>query len=1318
MQRPVVKRLLSMVLAAAMLVCLISSPAAVWAAELEKPVTITDTASYINPVYAHLEAPVSDCVAVASTGETYEAADVDEAAALLKEVLLSRANAAVIQLPVDFSYDAENRDAFWEEVWAMEEEIFAKAVAHTGNPLEGDYIRYNYYRRSMTAGASFGETTTISIDYTFTYHASAEQEQAVTEVIDAFIEEYGLAGITDPAADMEKFLIAYGWLCGKTTYSDTIETAPSTNYSSYGAVVEGDCVCQGYAVTLYRLLLELGVDCRVISGTDGDGGKHAWNIVELDGVYYNTDATWDDSWQEAGQAWEWCLRCDANFPDHIRNEEFTTESFYAAYPMATEDQPDINGGGSSGETPVLEIGTPAQVTVTADIPYGDYAVTPTVTEGYRATVTGCTDSYCSFIDSEGDWLGELAVLEAGETYTLWFEAYVETDTEITVSVDLAHDFYKGVCRYCDETANIVASGTCGDDLSWTLDSGNGLTITGTGAIYDYTYTDYAPWYDVRGDIRYIFLDEAVTRVGDYAFYQTESLQECLLHEGLVSIGTAAFLQTGLKEVSFPSTLTTLDADAFWNCNGLTEVVIPANLVNLDLSAFDYCHSMTAYTVAEGHPNYSSADGVLFNKDKTELVKFPLGNTAAQYTAPDTVVTIREFAFDGCRLRQVEIPASVTAIGEFAFSDCERMQAFVVAEENANYSAGSNGELMNKDQTLLIRFPGAYSGSYTVPATVTTIENSAFRNSNELTSVVIPENVTEIRDLAFQYCWKLEKVEVYNPNCVFGSAVLNASESAVLYGYTGSTAETHAANEGYTFVSLGEYAGGSEEAPTSGECGDSATWSLENGVLTISGTGSMTNYIEASEVPWYAYAQSITAVEICSGITSVGQYAFSLLPALQTVSLADTVDTIWNYAFQSSGYLRRVNLAEGLTDIYVGAFEGCAALTDIRLPESLESICEYVFADSGLQQVTVPANVTMVSDYAFSGCAALTTVSFEGNAPDYLGDNAFQNVTSTVYYPANDETWTEDIMQQYGGTLTWVAYGEAEEELFELSGANLTLGDGLDMNFYIEPSKVAEGYYAVITRSYADSREDHVVTVPYADWNSMMGEIFYVTYTGIAAKEMGDNVSVVIYNASGEAVSKPWNDSVQAYAVRMLNDNPTEKLQTLLVDMLNYGAEAQTYFGYNTDDLVTDVLTDAQKACATASYETESKLVSGTGRAGTALTLKNRITLDFIFKNSAIGSDYTGLYAIATYTDHYGDTVETRIDTVKVFSDSYGYVSVPGLSTADYGQAVTCTVYDAEDNVLAWATDSIEGYAHRMRGHLPEMVEAIIKFGQSAYNFFH
>ena len=295
----------------------------------------------------------------------------------------------------------------------------------------------------------------------------------------------------------------------------------------------------------------------------------------------------------------------------------------------------------------------------------------------------------------------------------------------------------------------------------------------------------------------------------------------------------------------------------------------------------------------------------------------------------------------------------------------------------------------------------------------------------------------------------------------------------------------------------------------------------------------------------------------------------------------------------------------------------------------------------------------------------------------------------------------------------------EKPLLDLSGTTMTLGDSLDVGFVVDTGVLEDfGSYAVVTKTYADGREAVSLTIPQTRWKQYDKALYYFSFDGVAAKEMCDSLSVQIFNAQGMPISNPYTDSIRDYAMRMLGRADVladEALRTLYVDMLNYGAQAQLQFGYDTENLANRHLTQAQQAYASGTCTTKSLLAAGPGRAGTTLTLKSRITLDFIFHNSVMG-DFG--YAIAAYTDPYGVQHEIRIDTAQAYDEDCSYVCVPGLAAADYAQAVTCTVYDAAGNAVAWATDSMEGYIHRMTGTLPAIAEAIAKFGASAYRYFH
>ncbi len=214
-------------------------------------------------------------------------------------------------------------------------QLFEIALEHTGVSTEGDYLAWQY-------GGYGGDVScyTVSGMYyyeltlTVPYYTTAEQEAIMNTEVPKLLGQLDL----DEASDYAKTKGVYDWICQNVSYDyDNLEDdSYKLKHAAYAALVDRTAVCQGYAVLFYRLMLELGVDNRVITGI-GNGGPHAWNIVELNGLYYNLDSTWDAE----KYGYSYFLTSDANFGDHQRDYEYTTSSFYAQYPMDTQNyQPD------------------------------------------------------------------------------------------------------------------------------------------------------------------------------------------------------------------------------------------------------------------------------------------------------------------------------------------------------------------------------------------------------------------------------------------------------------------------------------------------------------------------------------------------------------------------------------------------------------------------------------------------------------------------------------------------------------------------------------------------------------------------------------------------------------------------------------------------------------------------------------------------------------------------------------------------------------------------------------------------------------------
>lgn len=253
---------------------------------------------------------------------------VEEAAAILRQQMQRRE--MVISIPVVTRGD----------ISALAHEIFQEALVHTGEPTAGDYLAHQHggARISIT-GRQVGDTYYLTYTYYMNfYYSSAEEERELDAETAELLKELEL----EDATDYEKVQAIYGWITENVVYDyDHLNDEDYwRKYSAYAAMMDGTSVCQGYTLLLYRLLLAAGVDCRIITGDAG--GRHAWNIVKLDGQYYNVDATWDAIYDQAGLDYAYFLKSPASFDtEHTRDAKYETAEFHAMYPMSEVDYSDV-----------------------------------------------------------------------------------------------------------------------------------------------------------------------------------------------------------------------------------------------------------------------------------------------------------------------------------------------------------------------------------------------------------------------------------------------------------------------------------------------------------------------------------------------------------------------------------------------------------------------------------------------------------------------------------------------------------------------------------------------------------------------------------------------------------------------------------------------------------------------------------------------------------------------------------------------------------------------------------------------------------------
>ena len=346
-------------------------------------------------------------------------------------------------------------------------------------------------------------------------------------------------------------------------------------------------------------------------------------------------------------------------------------------------------------------------------------------------------------------------------------------------------------------ADVIDSGTCGDNLKWALTDAGVLTISGTGEMDDYdTHFDYytvsnlvTPWHDSVDSIRSVVIKPGVTRIGKVAFMFCSNLTDVTIPSSVKSIGFGAFSDCkSLTSVTIPSGVPCIEASTFYDCESLTSVTIPSSVKSIGFNAFYNCESLTSVTIPSGVPCIEN--NTFYNCESLTSV-----------TIPSSVTSIGDCAFYNCyRLTEVAIPSSVTSIGDKAFSNCLTLTEIQVAKGNPNYCS-VDGALLTADRKTLLFVPGGksfsgilnvykgedgmthvlYMGSrlYTIPDGVAVVGNNAFEGALALNKVAIPESVTEIGEGAFRSCSKLTDVYYAGTQAQWDDVLIKSGNNSLL-----------------------------------------------------------------------------------------------------------------------------------------------------------------------------------------------------------------------------------------------------------------------------------------------------------------------------------------------------------------------------------------------------------------------------------------------------------------------------------------------------------------------------------------------------------
>ena len=551
----------------------------------------------------------------------------------------------------------------------------------------------------------------------------------------------------------------------------------------------------------------------------------------------------------------------------------------------------------------------------------------------------------------------------------------------------------------------------------------------------------------------------VVSIGDSAFENCDGLTKVTISDGVKHIGSYAFSGCSkLANIDLPDSVQSAGLWAFWNCHGLTNINIPKYLHLAHSPTFLNCCALKSINVDSANKYHTSENGVLFNKNKTVLEKYPADKIDNSYTIPSSVTHIDHASFEGClNLKSINIPSSVTSIDSDAFRNCSGLTSINVDKANKNYSS-ENGVLFNKNKTKLILYPaGKADRSYTIPSSVTSILSGTFSGCSNLSAISLPDSINYISSYAFEgtayykdesnwengalyignalvaakhygddelsgdfwlkegtriiaeetftFCDKLKSINVSSSNKYFSSidGVLFSKDKKTLIAYPEGKGSSYNIPNGVT--SIGDDAFSYQDGLSSVTIPNSITSIGSGAFYNCKGLTSVTIPGSVTSIDSSAFSgcNGLTSLTISNGVKSIGGGAFYNCKGLTSVIIPSSVTSIGSSAFFGCSVLTSVTIPGSVTSIGGYAFANCSGLTSLTITNGVRSIDYNAFGSCGkLKNVTIPSSVTSIGDRAFSDCNGLKSINVDPKSVSYISENGVllnYDKTILIQYPA-------------------------------------------------------------------------------------------------------------------------------------------------------------------------------------------------------------------------------------------------------------------------------------------------------------------------------
>ncbi len=636
-----------------------------------------------------------------------------------------------------------------------------------------------------------------------------------------------------------------------------------------------------------------------------------------------------------------------------------------------------------------------------------------------------------------------------------FAADTPTESTDTTEVISKNNEIKG-----EETWDISANGDGSVIAKWTLEDKK-LTVSGTGEMKDWKYDVEEDWHNTQytNIIESVSIEEGITNIGSYAFSNCSSIESINIPVGVINIKNSAFSKcssldkikipegvtrvgenafsgcNNLTSIEIPESLTSISYYAFSGCSNLTSIDIPINVISIGYGAFAGCTNLEKINVNENNNQFIDENGVLFNKEKDELICFPGGKKdLREYEIPDTVTTIyyyafygntslesiiipnsveniESYSFYGCtNLENITIPDKVTTIRDYTFYNCnnlqniyfaggiKRIQSYAFANCNTLESIRlpdsmeSIGENAFRRCTILknIEIPQNVSSigelafygcssleSINIPENVTDIKYSTFYNCSNLRSVNISEGVISIENQAFSNCASLVNINIPTSVTSIGESAFSGCNQLILYVEADSIGHKYAEEHKVPYILNGI----AYETSTEYQIEEEKSWDIS------------VNQDESVIAKWTLEDKTLTI----TGEGEIKNWEYNeqsdwhnnqYTTFIENVVVDNKITTIGNCMFYNCTNLKNINIPESITSIGFRAFAYCTSLKSINIPNSVTVIDSEAFSNCiNLENVVLSNNIKTIESYTFNYCINLNNIVIPDTVT-VIGNNAF------------------------------------------------------------------------------------------------------------------------------------------------------------------------------------------------------------------------------------------------------------------------------------------------------------------------------------------